>query len=261
MTGNLRDPRQTNSLSYTALRFDSIDSTNTEALKQARLGADEGLCVGARQQTAGRGRQGRSWISPKDSGLYLSVVLRPQLDAKFLPMITLAAAVAVFDTLAELGLRPDIKWPNDVLVNNKKICGVLAETAETKAGLAVVVGIGINVTSESFPPDIAERATSVETELGRVVTFSEVEGPLLKLFDEQYSRLTGLDGPAAIIRSWSMRSTYFAEKAVRVVLDGHFITGVTDGLESNGALRVKQNDGTFTVIQAGDVESLREQTN
>src|SRR5678815_1625350 len=88
---------------FNILRFDSVDSTNTEALTHARLGADEGLCIVARQQTAGRGRQGRTWVSPMGAGLYLSTVLRPKLEAKLLPLITLAAAVAVHDTLAEIG--------------------------------------------------------------------------------------------------------------------------------------------------------------
>src|SRR5688572_14200132 len=107
-------------MNITVLTYDTIDSTNTEALKQARLGADEGLCIVARQQTAGRGRHGRTWVSGKDAGLYFSIVLRPNLDTKFLPLITLMAGVAVYDTLQELGLKPDIKWVNDVLVDEKK---------------------------------------------------------------------------------------------------------------------------------------------
>src|SRR3954463_15424461 len=162
-------------MKFTILRFDSIDSTNTEALKQAHLGADEGLCVIAKQQTAGRGRQGRVWISPKDSGLYISVVLRPLIEAKYVSLITLTAAVAVFDALAEMGLEPDIKWPNDILINEKKICGILAETINTDKGFAVVVGIGINVSSANFPPELVDTATSLEAELGRTGTFFERE--------------------------------------------------------------------------------------
>jgi len=248
-------------MNFTLIRLDSIDSTNSEALKQARLGADEGLCVVASQQTAGRGRHGRMWVSPQDSGLYLSLVLRPQIEPKFLPVITLAAAVAVFDMFSEIGLTPDIKWPNDVLVNEKKICGILAETTETDRGLAVALGIGVNLTSESLPPDIAARATSINDESGKAVTFSELEEPLLKFLDQWYSRLIRANGPAAILDAWSTRSSYFSGKTVRVTLEGHSIMGVTDGLEDNGALRIKQSDETFTVIQAGEVESVREQMN
>src|SRR3954462_6437788 len=103
-------------MKFTIVRFDSIDSTNIEALKQARQGADEGLFIVARQQTARRGRQSRVWVSPKDAGRYITGVLRPQLEAKYLSLITLATAVGVFDMLAERGLVPDIKWPNDLLI-------------------------------------------------------------------------------------------------------------------------------------------------
>src|SRR5690349_6586261 len=99
-------------MNFTILRFNSVDSTNLEALRQARLGVDEGTCIIARQQTAGRGRRGRIWVSPMDAGFYCSIILRPHLEADRLPLITLAIAVAVYDTLVELGLRPDIKWPN-----------------------------------------------------------------------------------------------------------------------------------------------------
>ena len=242
---------------FSILRFDAIDSTNTEALKQARQGANEGLCVIARQQTAGRGRQGRSWVSPMDAGLYVSVVLRPKLDAKYLPLITLATAVAVFETLAELGLTPEIKWPNDVLLNEKKICGILAETAETEQGLAIVVGVGINVTSNSFPPELGDTATSIEGELNIPVTFSDVESVLLRQFDNWYSKLCDEDGPTAVVTEWSKRSSYADGKNVRVSLTGNSVSGVTDGLEPDGALRVVTADGAIHIVHAGDVERLR----
>jgi BirA family biotin operon repressor/biotin-[acetyl-CoA-carboxylase] ligase len=130
-------------MNITILRFDSIDSTNTEALKQARQGAAEGLCVVARQQTAGRGRHGRTWVSGCDAGLYASIVLRPKFEMRFFPLITLMTGVAVYDTLAELGIMPDIKWVNDILVNDRKISGILAETAET------LMGIRLNLQQES----------------------------------------------------------------------------------------------------------------
>jgi len=242
---------------FSILRFDTIDSTNTEALKQARQGANEGLCVIARQQTAGRGRQGRSWVSPMDAGLYVSVVLRPKLDAKYLPLITLATAVAVFETLAELGLTPEIKWPNDVLLNEKKICGILAETAETEQGLAIVVGIGINVTSNSFPPELGDTATSIEGELNIPVTFSDVESVLLRQFDNWYSKLCDEDGPTSVVTEWSKRSSYADGKDVRVSLTGNSVSGATNGLEPDGALRVVTADGAIHIVHAGDVERLR----
>jgi BirA family biotin operon repressor/biotin-[acetyl-CoA-carboxylase] ligase len=255
------------------LTFDSLDSTNTEALKQARLGAEEGLCVVARQQTAGRGRHGRPWVSEKDAGLYFSIVLRPKIETQYLPLITLMTGVAVHDTLAEFGIASDVKWVNDLHVKGKKICGILAETTETPKGLAVIVGIGVNLTSSNFPPEIADTATSIEElhkparEQGRNLQLdsraltdgraSALTESLTKYITYFYTILKSADGPANIIDEWRKRSTYFSGKPVRVVLENESLEGITDGLEPNGALRVKRNDDTLVIVQAGDVEQLR----
>lgn len=244
-------------MNFNILRYDSIDSTNLEALRQARKGADEGSCIVARQQTAGRGRQGRMWTSPIDEGLYLSVVLRPKIEASALPLISLAAAVGVHDTLAELGLRPDIKWPNDILVNGKKISGILAETSESGRGLAVVVGIGINLTSASFPPDIKDVATSIENELGKSVPASELESTLLRHLAGLYEELAATNGSATILIKWSARSSYATGKNVRVSLPSESITGMTDGIEPDGAVRIRTDDGSVRIVHAGDVQRLR----
>jgi len=246
-------------MNITVLTYDSLDSTNTEALKQARQGADEGLCIVARQQIAGRGRHGRTWVSQKDAGLYFSIVLRPKIDMKFLPLITLMTGVAVHDTLHELGLKPDIKWVNDVLVNEKKISGVLAEATETKDGIAVIVGIGINLRSSNFPPEIADIATSIEAldGLSRTVRPIDLVEALTKYLTYFYDILRSENGPAEIVNEWRRRSSYFSGKHVHVKLEDETLTGITDGLESNGALRVKQANGELAIIQAGDVEQLR----
>ncbi|HYY43307.1 MAG TPA: biotin--[acetyl-CoA-carboxylase] ligase, partial [Pyrinomonadaceae bacterium] len=144
------------------LRFDSLPSTNTEAARQAAGGAPEGLCIVAREQTAGRGRQARTWVSPQDAGLYFSIVLRPRLAPAHWPLITLAAALAVRDALTTTcALTPDIKWPNDLLAAGRKLCGILAEVVETTQGRACIVGIGINLTEHAFPPELQAQATSV----------------------------------------------------------------------------------------------------
>lgn len=240
------------------LRFETIDSTNTEAANQARQGADEGLCIIARRQTAGRGRHGRNWISEKDSGLYFSIVLRPKIEMKFMPLITLMAGVAVCDTLKEIGLDPDIKWVNDLLVGEKKIGGILAETVETATGLAVVVGIGVNLTSRNFPDEIVDLATSIEAETGQLVSADILAESLTKFLSYFYGILSDDDGPTAIVADWQRRSSYTYGKSVRVTLPDGSIEGGTDGLEENGALRVKTGDGLVRIIQAGDVERLRE---
>jgi BirA family biotin operon repressor/biotin-[acetyl-CoA-carboxylase] ligase len=245
-------------MQITVLTFDSLESTNTEALNQAKLGADEGVCVIARQQTAGRGRHGRTWVSPKDAGLYFSIVLRPELDMQDLPLITLMTGVAVHETLAELGINADIKWVNDSLVNEKKICGILAETTDTPLGLAVIVGIGINLRSSAFPPELEETATSIENEKSVQIDVDTLIQHLTKHLFSVYVRL--INNPKSIIREWSRRSSYSSGKHVRVVLENETVLGVTEGLEPNGALRVRKNDGELAIIQAGDVEQLRTAT-
>lgn len=243
-------------MNITQINYDVIDSTNSEAIRQAKLGAVEGVCIVARRQTAGRGRQGRSWVSEKDSGLYFSIVLRPKLDPQFLPLITLMAGVAVHDTLLELGLKPDVKWVNDVHVNGKKISGILAETADTPTGTAVIVGIGINVRNANLPPELADIATSIEDE-GIMTTPGEVAAILTKYLSYFYEILVSHDGPAAIRDEWRKRSSYHSGKMVRAVSNCETIEGTTDGIEANGALRVIDENGALHVIQAGEVEVLR----
>ena len=243
-------------MNFTILRFDSLESTNTEAINQAKLGADEGLCIVADEQTAGRGRHSRKWVSDKGAGLYFSIVLRPKLEAHFLPLITLMAGVAVADALSEFAIDGDIKWVNDVLVDEKKICGILAETVETATGLAVIVGIGVNLSSPNFPDEIAETATSVAAEVGPVDR-EEVLAALTRYLNYFYEILLSENGPAEIIREWKRRSSYFVGKNVRVAIGSETITGITDGLEINGALRVRTGSDEIRIIQSGDVERLR----
>lgn len=239
------------------LRFDTIGSTNTEAANQARQGAAEGVCIIAGQQTEGRGRHGRVWVSAPDSGLYFSIVLRPSIDPGRIPLITLMAGVSVHDALCEFGLKPDIKWVNDILIGDRKIAGILAETVETPLGLAVIVGIGVNLTSSSFPDNIAETATSVEAETGQRISPEVLAEALTRYLSYFYEMLASGDEATGIIYQWQQRSSYFAGKNVRVLLEGSTIEGTTDGLEENGALRVKTADGSVTIVQAGDVERLR----
>lgn len=248
-------------MNITLLKFDSLTSTNTEAIEQAKRGAEEGLCIVAREQTAGRGRHGRNWVSSKDAGLYFSIILRPQISAAMLPLLTLMTAVAVCDMLIDqFGITPDIKWSNDVLVSGKKISGILAETAETPRGLAVIVGIGINLTSSNFPEEIAETATSIRHETGTAPDLDELLRSLTKFFIYFYSIFLGENGAAEIREHWARRSSYFADKRVRITQGNEIFDATTCGIEKNGALRLKRDDGLIHVIQAGDVESIREKS-
>ncbi len=245
-------------MKFTILRFDSLDSTNTEALSQARQGADEGLGIVAKRQTAGRGRHGRGWISDENAGLYFSIVLRPKIENRFLPLLTLMSAIAVSDVLTELyALKPDIKWANDVHVNEKKICGILAETTETNKGLAVVVGIGINFKSTNFPTELAAIATSIEQETNRQPDVDKTLENLTKQLAKYYQILAGENGAELIRREWAQRSSYHEGKSVRVKLANETFDGVTCGIEENGALRVSKENGEIKIIHAGEVERLR----
>src|SRR5215218_8406691 len=196
-------------LTPTVLHFDSLPSTNTEAARQAALGAPEGLCVVAREQTAGRGRRERSWVSPKDAGLYVSVVLRPTLEARLWPLITLAAALAVRDALEEAcGLEADIKWPNDLLAGGRKLCGILAETAEGARGRAVVLGVGVNLGRGSFPPEISDTATSVEEQTGRAPDAGRLLEALTRALARRYETLHARGGAEEVLRDWQRHSSY-----------------------------------------------------
>ncbi len=244
-------------MNFNIQRYDTIGSTNSEAAEQARRGAAEGVCIMADSQTAGRGRNGRTWVSEAGSGLYFSIVLRPKFAVESIPLITLMTGVAVCDTLIEFGVKADIKWVNDLLVDGRKICGILAEAVETPLGLAVVVGIGINLTSRNFPDEIADTATSIEAVTGKRHTADEIAEPLTRYISYFYDILVSPDGPGETISHWRRRSSYYSGKLVRVRLANGTVEGETAGLEENGALRVKTPDGSVKIIQAGDVELLR----
>ena len=240
------------------LRYDSLPSTNTEAARQAAAGAHEGLCVVAREQTAGRGRQQRAWASPKDAGLYFSAVLRPRLEAARWPLLTFAAALAARDALSEAcALQTDIKWPNDLLARGRKLCGILAEAVETARGRACVVGIGINLTERAYPPGLRGLATSVEAETGTPPEPEPLLAALLRALATRYARLQEPNGAGDTITDWSDASTYATGRRVRVAISDETFEGMTRGVEPDGALRVENVSGEIRIIRAGDVTSLR----
>jgi BirA family biotin operon repressor/biotin-[acetyl-CoA-carboxylase] ligase len=249
-------------LSHEILRFDSLPSTNLEAAQRAGKGAPEGLCVVAGEQTAGRGRLEREWVSPKGAGLYFSIVLRPRFEQSAWALISLMAAVAVYEALHDsCGLQADIKWPNDVLADEKKLCGILAETVETSEGRAVVVGIGINLTNHAFPESLEKTATSVEAATGQHPDVEVVLEALVASLGKYYQVLQDPDGAGVIVREWSRRSTFASGKRIRVTSGDETIDGTSRGLEPDGALRVETPGGKMRTVRAGDVSSLRPATN
>jgi BirA family transcriptional regulator, biotin operon repressor / biotin---[acetyl-CoA-carboxylase] ligase len=240
------------------LRFDSLPSTNLEAARRAGEGAPEGLCVIAREQTAGRGRLDRRWVSPKDAGLYFSIIFRPQFQQSDWPLLTLMSAVAVHEALLNsYAIESDIKWPNDLLVNEKKICGILAETVETSSGRAVVVGIGVNLTKHSYAEAFELEATAVETVTGRSDQLEVLLAALTAALSKYYRVLNETRGGEKIIAAWCARSSYAEGRVIRVIETSESFTGTTRGLERDGALRVETGEGKIRLVRAGDVTNLR----
>ena len=242
------------SLKPRILRFESLPSTNTELARQASEGAGEGLSVLADEQTAGRGRLQRAWSSPKGAGLYFSILLRPAIAPDYWPLITFMAALAVGDALSEAcDVNTDIKWPNDLLSGERKICGILAESVETPTGRAVIVGIGINLTAGAYPAEIANMATSVAEASGRAPEREALLAALLRALSRWYSLVHEVDGPQKIVAAWTSRSSYASGKAVQVANGDEVWQGITRGVESDGALRLETETDGVRLVRAGDV--------
>ncbi|HYP29255.1 MAG TPA: biotin--[acetyl-CoA-carboxylase] ligase [Blastocatellia bacterium] len=235
------------------LHFDSLPSTNDRARDMALAGSAEGTAIVAARQTSGRGRMGRSWSSPAGEGLYLSVILRPQVRPAEAQVITLAAAVAVCETLAEdFGARADIKWPNDVLVGGRKICGILVESAiEGDFVQYAILGIGVNLRQTGFPEEIRSTATSLLIETGKSVPPDEVLEPLFERLDLRYRQ--SLEDPGAVVRRWEELSSCARGCRVRVTSFDSIIEGTTRGLSEGGGLLIEVSDGETREIVSGEV--------
>jgi BirA family transcriptional regulator, biotin operon repressor / biotin---[acetyl-CoA-carboxylase] ligase len=254
----IRPRLHTNTVGKSLYHFYTVDSTNVFALRLIEHGykVAEGTVVVAESQTAGKGRLGRSWYSEREAGLYLSVVLYPKAPPSLAPLLTLATTIAVHNAIEKTTqLDVDIKWPNDLLVGGKKVCGILAEMqAEVDRIKMMIIGIGVNVNHESFPEDIAGRATSLRLASERSQSRIEILADLLKEFEDLYLTFEQ-DGPRAIIDGWTRLSS-FADGRKIVIHDGvRTISGVTRGLNPLGALRLEQPDGRTQEVYSGDVVS------
>lgn len=242
---------------FTIHHFASLGSTNDQL--KAMAAAPEFTCVVADKQTAGRGRRARAWYSSPGDGLYLSVLLLPRSDSSSkLPLIGLSAAVAVAETMIERGVAGvDIKWPNDALVNGRKVCGVLAEAMSAGSeSLRLVLGVGVNLNHRSFPPELSETATSLAVETGERVAVEEFRDRLLEKIAQWYE-VWRRGASASITDRWSRLSTYARGQRVVVTLEDEKLTGVTDGLTETGALRLVVDGGAVRTILAGEVTKLR----
>jgi BirA family biotin operon repressor/biotin-[acetyl-CoA-carboxylase] ligase len=227
-----------------------IGSTNTAAMAAAAAGAPEGSVFFAEEQTAGRGRGANVWQSPRSSGVYCSAVLRPALPPSDVLVLSLAAGLAVQAAIQHVDSRitPDLKWPNDVLIDGKKVSGILTEmNAEATRVRYIVVGIGINVNQASFPKELG--ATSLRLETGSEWSRVELAAALLKSLDREYRQLVD-DARAreAVLRRFAEHSSWVQGKNVRIEENGTSFEGVTDGLDPRGFLLVKTPRGTQTVL-------------
>ncbi|MBX6360710.1 MAG: biotin--[acetyl-CoA-carboxylase] ligase [Acidobacterium ailaaui] len=231
--------------------FSSIHSTNTHALKQAEAGAPHGSVYFAEEQTAGRGRGAHHWSSPPGSGLYVSILLRPQIPPAEVLWLSLAAGLAVREAVRQVtSLECDLRWPNDLLFGRRKFCGILTElNAEVTRIRHAVVGIGMNVQQEQFPPDLGDIATSLRIETGRSWPRQELLIALLQSLHREISGLSRESAPA-IVRRLEAASSWVRGKHVRVE-EGEGYWGVTEGLDPRGFLLVRTTEGVRTVYSGG----------
>jgi BirA family biotin operon repressor/biotin-[acetyl-CoA-carboxylase] ligase len=241
--------------------YDTVSSTNDVAEHLAVDGAAHGTVVAADGQESGRGRMGRTWHSPPGAGLYVSVVLKPAAlpgpgesgTPSAAAHVTLTAGVALADALrAATGLPATIKWPNDLMVGRRKVCGILAEGAATGDTLRyVILGFGVNVLAAAYPPDIADRATSIEAEIGRAVDRAAVFAESLACLAERLQQISA-GGFDAVLDSWRSLSPSSVGTRVEISTGTGWTRAVTAGLDPDGAL-VVQAEGSRRRVIAGEV--------
>jgi len=234
--------------------FFRAGSTNAIAFELGQAGEPHGTLVMAEEQTAGRGRAGRSWHSEKTNGVYMSLLLRPPISPMHAPLLTLLTGLALRDAvLEEAGLAPDLRWPNDLLLAGKKCGGILTEMhAEPDRVHFLVVGIGVNVNHASLPADIAGLATSLRMVTGRTYSRLQLVVRLLRKL-ETYYNLFLAEGPAPIVNRFTEVSSFARGKRVRISTPWESYTGLTEGLEPHGLLRVRRDDGRQDTVISGDV--------
>jgi BirA family transcriptional regulator, biotin operon repressor / biotin---[acetyl-CoA-carboxylase] ligase len=231
---------------------DDCASTNDEAASWARSGAVAGSVVVADEQSRGRGRLGRRWHSPPGANLYFSTVLRPPLPPHRIAPITLAAGVAVAETIAAFDLAPALKWPNDVLLGGKKVAGILTEmSGDVDRVHHVVVGIGINVNVAAFPDELAAIATSLAIACGKTLARADVAAVLCARLEAWHDAF--LDGGAAAVAAGWRRFAAFLGSRVHVTSGRDKLHGVAEDLDDDGALRLRLDDGRVTRVIAGEI--------
>lgn len=229
--------------------FEETDSTNRRARLLAQEGAAHGMLVLADSQTAGRGRRGRGWISPGGEGIFMSLLVRPNVHPSEVAKLSLLTALAVANAIArETGLDARIKWPNDIVIGGRKVCGMLLEmTADENTVHDVVAGVGINVHQREFDPEIAHTASSLDLLAGRRISRAAV----VRAFLEEFERAMALDDEA-MMAAYVARSATLGQRVQVIGLTGTF-TGVAKAVTESGSLLVEDEDGVLREVLAADV--------
>lgn len=234
--------------------FKEIGSTNVEAKVLAEKGFGHGTLVAADYQTGGKGRRGRSWHSPKGSTIAMSLILKPDLETEHASMLTLIQAMAVAKAIEEIcGLETQIKWPNDILVNEKKVCGILTEmNLEMMEISSIIIGTGINVNQESFPGDISEIATSLKIEKKRTQSRADLIERICELFEEYFELFMETKNLTGFLEEYNAHLVSRGRMVKVLDPNGEF-TGEALGINDLGELLVKKEDGEVINVYAGEV--------
>lgn len=241
------------------LYYETVGSTNTVAAEFAEKGIAEGAVVIADSQAEGRGRLGRSWVSPPGVNIYMSIILRPKIEPKDATLITVMAAVGSAAALRRLtGLNITIKWPNDLIISDRKIGGILTEMKTThKRILYAITGIGVNVNADvdAFPEDIRETASSIKKEKGQPYSRTEMIAEILNEMDYWYKML-GRMRRKNLLNEWQQLTSTIGKK-VMVTVGKETLTGVAESIDDEGMLMLRLPSGTLRRISTGDLTLLR----
>lgn len=232
-----------------------VDSTNNKAKLLCEKGAVHGTLVAAEVQSAGKGRRGRGWESPKGSGIWFSIILRPDFSPKSASMLTLVMGIAVASAVNELdeSISCMIKWPNDIVLNNKKICGILTEmNAEMDYINYVIIGTGINVNTECMPNSIKASATSIKIELERDIERADLLNRVLQNFEKHYKLFLKHESMSGLLEQYNSLLIN-KDKEVRVLDPKGEYTGIARGINELGELLVERQDGRIVNVYAGEV--------
>ena len=228
------------------------DSTNLWIKRLAKEGAPEGTLALAEFQSAGRGRLGRSWEVPEGTSVMMSILLRPKFEPQYAPTLTLVMGMAVAKAVKSLGFDVSIKWPNDVVVSHKKICGILTEMGVRDGKIDyAVIGVGINVNIKEFPEEMADKATSLYLESGKEFDRSQIPGLVMEAFEEYYEKFAATCDLSGLKEEYeSILANY--NQPVRVLAKEPY-EGVARGITDGGELLVEKTDGTIATVSAGEV--------